>query len=127
MKPSRFSLMLLCAICFSTPAMADVFGLWRVQGSISGRPFVDDCHFVPAGAGFGGACIGAKDGNPKFVGKVNTLTQGTVAGNQVTWGFPVPYMFMSFQVTYRAVLTGNQMTGTISAGGRQGKFTASRE
>ena len=127
MKPCLHFFTLLAALLLASPAMADVLGAWRVQGQVSGNPFVLDCHFVPAGAGFGGTCTGAANGDPKFAGKVYTLKQGTETGSQVSFSYPSHYLFVSFQVTYQGTLTGDKMTGSVTAAGRQGNFTASRE
>ena len=127
MKPNLASLILLPALLLASPAMADVFGLWRVQGQVSGNPFVLDCRFVPAGAGLGGTCTGAANGDPKYAGKVYKLKQGAVSGSQVSWSYPSHYLFVSFQVSYLGTLAGDKMTGTVTAAGRQGNFTATRE
>ena len=135
MKTCLASLAVLAASLLAFPAMAlpaapaisNVFGLWRVQGQVSGNPFILDCHFVPAGPGIGGACTGAAKGDAKYAGKVYTLKQGAVSGSQVSWSYPSHYLFVSFQVAYRGTLAGNQITGTVTAAGRQGNFTASRE
>ncbi len=127
MKIYLSSLTLLSALLLASPAMADVFGLWRVQGKLAGVAFVLDCHFLPQGAGFGGTCVGSPDGDPKIVGKVFTLNQGAVTGNQVTWSYPTHYMFLDFQVIYKGTLDGGGLSGTATAAGRNGDFTARRE
>jgi hypothetical protein len=121
------SLALLSFLLPAAPACADVFGLWRVQGTLSGVAFVLDCHFIPQATGFGGTCTGAPNGDPKYAGKIYTLKQGFFTGTHVTWGYPSHYLFVSFEVSYLGTLAGDHITGTVTAAGRQGDFTASRE
>jgi len=127
MKAFLSSLTLLSALLLASPAMAGIFGLWRVQGKLSGVAFVLDCHFIPEDPGIGGTCTGAPNGDPKYAGKVYKLKQGAAEGNQVSWSYPSHFMFLDFQVVYKGTLGGGQMSGTVTAAGRKGDFTATRE
>jgi hypothetical protein len=110
-----------------TPAAADVSGLWHVAGSISGNAFALDCNFTQQGTALGGECTGAKDGNPKYVGKLYKLTKGAVDGAQVSWSYPAHYLFMSFNLNYAGLLSGDHIAGTVEASGRKGDFSATRQ
>ena len=114
------------------PAHADAaaLGHWRVAGSVSGHAFTLDCRFEPAGApggtSFGGGCTELAAGEMGHPGKAHALTKGTVAGDRLTWAYPVSVMFMKFDMTFEGTVAGPRMTGTASAAGRTGSFTATR-
>jgi hypothetical protein len=105
----------------AAPAASPALGDWHVTGDVSGHAFALDCHFAPAGAGFGGTC--AKAG----ADKVLRLNSGSVAGDKVTWSYPVTRMLMTFDMTFAGHLAGGRITGTASAAGRSGTFVATRK
>jgi hypothetical protein len=127
MKKTLPGLALCLACAAAAPAMADAGGAWHVTGEISGNKFALDCKFTAEGTVLGGECTGAPDGNPKYAGKVYQLSKGSVQGSQVSWSYPTSYMFMSFNVNYAGMLSGDHMAGTVEAAGRKGAFSATRE
>ena len=111
----------------SSPAMAEMAGLWHVTGEVSGRAFVVDCKFAPDGAQFGGVCVDALTGDAKVkAGKAHKLMQGSIVGHQVRWTYPISVMFMSVDLNFAGVQTGNRMTETMAVKGRNGTFAAIR-
>ncbi|MCJ2188692.1 hypothetical protein [Novosphingobium beihaiensis] len=117
------------AACLLTPAasMAQVSGPWRVSGDIDGKNFVLDCQFVPNGTQLGGVCTDVATGDSKKSKlKKHKLSSGSVKGSAVAWSYPVKVMFLSVDINFAGTLNGNRMTGTISAKGREGHFTASQ-
>jgi|SRR5579871_2956635 len=116
------------ALALSSPVLAaeSPLGRWHVAGSVSGHDFTLDCRFVPAGAGFGGTCTEVDPGNMGHPGKVRVLTRGTIADDRLTWAYPVSVMFMHFDMTFEGTLANSRITGTASASGRKGSFSAHR-
>ncbi|MFT3964418.1 MAG: hypothetical protein QM690_00865 [Sphingobium sp.] len=112
-----------------SPAFAGIGGGWHVTGEIAGRKFTADCRFDPQGtAQFGGECIALSTGEETVkAGKSYKLTQGSVSGNQVRWGYPTKVMFLSVDIQYAGTLSGDRINGTISAAGRKGTFAAVRK
>jgi hypothetical protein len=144
MKPLRSTLLALSALLLASPAMAQVAGAWRVTGKVAGRAFAVDCRFEPRGteqhgaeqhgpeqhgaAEFGGVCVDAETGEAgAHPGKAHTLSKGVITGRQVRWTYPANFLLAKFDVTYTGTLDGDRMTGVISAGGRDGQFTAARK
>jgi hypothetical protein len=121
MKHLRFALPLLTTLLVAGPAAAQVAGDWKVSGQINGKAFTADCRFTSAAAGFGGVCVDAANG------KKHVLSAGSIAGSQVQFRYPASYMMMTFDVVFTGTLKGAAMNGTVSAKGRQGVFTASRD
>jgi hypothetical protein len=100
-----------------SPALAQPIGAWRVNGAIAGRSFVLDCRFEEKG----GTCTDASRG-----GKTHPLTSLSVAGNQARWTFATRVVLMSITLAFDGRIEGNRMSGTMSAAGRHGTFTAAR-
>jgi hypothetical protein len=120
MRSFTYPLALLLCLLFASPAAAQLVGAWHVTGQIAGNAFTVDCQFTPDAAGFGGVCVDAANG------KWHVLSRGSVSGSQVQWSYPASYMMMGFSVTYTGTLSGGSMTGTVTAAGRKGNFTAAR-
>jgi hypothetical protein len=99
---------------------------WHVTGAVSGHAFVLDCRFTPSPKGFTGACTEAPGGEGQ-PGKVHPLATGTIAGDHVTWTYPVTAFLMHFAMTFDGTLAGNRLTGTAGAAGHSGSFTAVRQ
>jgi hypothetical protein len=114
--------LLLPLALLATPAHADpLTGNWRVAGNVSGNAFVVNCSF----SGNGGKCVETGEGKGK-AGKVHPLTHATLASGQASWTYPVSAMLMTFDMTFTGALTGDRITGTATAAGRKGQFTATR-
>ena len=110
-----------------TAGMAQVSGLWRVSGDIDGKAFVLDCQFVPQGRQLGGVCTDVATGDRKSkAGKKHKISAGSVEGTAVHWSYPVKVMLFSVDIDFTGTLSGQHMTGTIAAKGREGHFTAVR-
>jgi hypothetical protein len=101
----------------SSSAQAQAGGTWRVNGAIAGRTFVLDCRFAEKG----GTCTDASPG-----GKTHPLTSLSVAGSQARWTFATRVVLMSITLAFDGRIEGNRMSGTMSAAGRHGTFTAAR-
>jgi hypothetical protein len=129
MKLFVSALALLSVALPAFPAAAQVAGPWFVAGVISGTPFASDCRFEDHGGGaFGGVCIDSAVGNPRGKpGTVHELTMGEVKDGQVSWAYGASFMLAKFNVDFTGVLAGGRMTGTITAFGRKGGFTATRK
>lgn len=105
-----------------TPTQGD----WLVTGQIDGKPFSVDCNFRPQGSRLTGSCTDIGKDNRK-PGKVHLLSQGSINGNSVRWSYPVKVMMMSIDINFSGAITGERMSGTIEAKGRQGQFSATRK
>ncbi|MDE2302605.1 MAG: hypothetical protein KGK11_08610 [Sphingomonadales bacterium] len=102
-------------------------GPWHVTGDVAGHGFVLDCTFSQSGAQLAGACIeaGGSDSHVK-PGKVHKLSEGSVAGSAVRWAYPVSVMLLPIDIRFTGTASGDHMTGTVTAAGRKGSFTAVR-
>ncbi len=119
------SLVLVSMLLGAAPAAAQVAGNWHVNGKIDDKAFVLDCRFDPNDSGFGGVCIEVPGGNAgTHPGKQHVLTKGSVAGTQIGWSYPTSFMFMSFSVNFAGTLSGDSITGIVTASGHSGPFTA---
>lgn len=128
MKSVLPGLALMSATLLAWPAQAQVAGAWRVSGDIAGNAFVVDCRFEPHGADFGGVCVEAATGDAKVhAGRSHTLTKGQAADGQVSWTYPASFMLAKFDVSFTGTLAGDRMSGTVTATGRKGAFTAVRK
>jgi hypothetical protein len=97
------------------PAQAQTAGLWRVDGSVSGRTFKLDCQVQT-----GGTCVDNESG------KRYPLTAAAVAGDQVTWAFKTKVAFIGVTLVCAGRPAGSRMSGTMRVAGRTGNFTAVR-
>jgi hypothetical protein len=120
MKTSLSGLVLLPAILLSSPAAAQIAGSWQVSGKVGSNAFLTNCQFTPSGSGFGGSCVESK------TGKHRVLTKGSTSGALVQWSYPASFMMMNFDVDFAGTLNGNSITGTVTASGHEGTFTATR-
>ncbi|MDE2405225.1 MAG: hypothetical protein KGM17_11225 [Sphingomonadales bacterium] len=115
--PAALPITLLAA-----PAHAEALaGPWRVTGAILGHAFALDCRF----SGSGGTCTETGTAEGK-AGKVHALTSASQSGNRVTWSYPASAFLMKFDMTFTGTLAGDAITGTATAAGRKGTFTARR-
>ena len=127
-RPMLAAAAALAALSFASPALADIGGEWHVTGQLAGRNFVVDCRFDPKGGQLGGQCVSLSTGDDKVkAGKVYKLSKGAVNGNQVAWTYATSVLFMSVDIDYAGTMTGDRMSGTVSAAGRKGNFAAVRK
>ena len=119
---------LVLVLLAAAPAAAQVAGAWHVNGKIDDRVFALDCQFDPNDSGFGGVCIEAPAGSAgTHAGKQHILTKGNVSGNQIGWTYQASFMLMSFNVNFAGTMAGDSITGTVTASGHSGPFTATRK
>jgi hypothetical protein len=119
---------LVSALLLASPAAAQVAGNWHVNGKIDDNAFVLDCRFDATDSGFGGVCVEAPGGSSgTHPGKQHILTKGSVSGNQIGWSYPTSFIFMSFSVNFAGTLSDDGITGTVTASGHSGPFTAVRK
>lgn len=107
----------LVLLAVGSAGQAQVAGTWRVNGAISGRTFVLDCRFEERG----GTCTDASAG-----GKTHPLTSFSANGRQARWTFATRVVLMSVTLAFDGRIEGNRMSGTMTAAGRHGTFTAVR-
>lgn len=118
--------LLASALLLPTSAMAQATGTWRVTGDISGKAFTVDCQFTEKSGQLGGACTDISSGDKGKPGKTHVLTQGSVRGQDIDWTYSTKVMIMSVDIRFAGKLSGPRITGTVSAKGRQGIFSATR-
>ena len=111
------ALLLMSVLAIPASLEAEAANIWRVNGAISGRTFVLDCHLEQSS----GVCADATPG-----GKSHPLASLAAAGNQMSWSFKTRYLFMNISLSFNGRVTGDRMSGTMSAAGRSGTFTAVR-
>ena len=104
-------------LMLGSAVQADAPGAWRVNGAISGRTFTLDCRLIQGS----GLCTDASAG-----GKSQPLTSLSEAGNRVNWSFKTRVAFLSITLAFAGQVAGDRMSGTMSAAGRSGTFTAVR-
>jgi hypothetical protein len=121
-RPIMIALVGLSSALASVPASAQVPGSWHVTGDIDGKNFVLDCKFTPNGAQFGGICIGGEKGNAGA--KPYKLTRGVISGRQIQWTYQTHVVFMSVDINFVGTVANDRITGTTSAAGRTGTFSA---
>lgn len=129
MRPSIIaaSTFLASAVLLPTCASAQAAGKWRVTGEVSGKAFTVDCQFGAQGTRLGGACVDVSSDDGKIKpGKPHPLTQGMVDGQNISWSYPIKVMLMSVDIEFAGRLDGARMSGTVSAKGRKGTFSATR-
>ncbi len=121
------STFLASAVLLPTSADAQAAGKWRVTGEISGKAFAVDCQFGEKGGRLAGACIdvSSEEGKTK-PGKSHVLTRGMVQGQAISWTYSTKVMIMSVDIDFAGKLDGSHMSGTVSAKGREGTFSATR-
>lgn len=109
-------------------AMAQTAGKWHVTGDIDGKVFAVDCDFEARGSGLGGQCVDLSTGDAKAKpGKVHRLTRGSVQGREVKWTYQTKVLMMSVDIDFAGTVQEERMSGTITAKGRQGRFSAVRK
>jgi hypothetical protein len=115
----RVSLQLAAVVPLLSGAalQAESPGTWRVNGAISGRTFTLDCR-LDQGAG---QCTDASPG-----GKSQPLTSLSASGNRMNWSFKTRVAFLSVTLAFAGQVAGDRMSGTMTAAGRSGTFTAAR-
>jgi hypothetical protein len=98
-----------------------------VSGKLASFAFTLNCEFKPDGARLGGVCVDASTNDPKVAsGKSHPLTAGSVDGDKVSWTYQSSFLLTKFDVTFKGVQTGDRISGTLTAQGHDGAFTASR-
>jgi hypothetical protein len=127
----KFSLVLVAlsiGLSLNVPASAEgAGGRWAVAGTVDGKNFTLDCRFQQSGQTLSGACVDGPTGDAKVEGgRSHDLLEGGTTGNGVNWTYQSSYMFIKFDVKYSGVRDGDRMSGTISAAGKTGTFTANR-
>ena len=121
----KIALLAIALAALVVPASAEVSGPWRVTGKVSGFAFTLDCDFKISGDRLGGVCTDTSTSDARVkAGKSHALTAGSVHGDAVTWTYQSSFLFSKFDVTYKGILTGARITGSIDAQGRSGTFTA---
>jgi hypothetical protein len=113
----------------SPVAAADggVAGSWHVDGKVASFAFTLNCDFRTDGARLGGVCVDASTSDPNLkTGKSHPLTAGSVDGDTVGWTYQSSFLLTKFDVTFRGVRAGDRMSGSITAQGHDGAFTATR-
>jgi hypothetical protein len=127
MKSTLISFAVLASTLIASSANADVSGPWRVSGKLASFAFTLNCDFKPDGAALGGVCVDASTNDPKVAsGKSHPLTAGNVDGDKVSWTYQSSFLLTKFNVTFKGVQSGDRMSGTMTAQGHDGAFTASR-
>jgi hypothetical protein len=128
----RFSIItastfLASAFLLPTSVSAQAAGKWRVTGEISGKAFTVDCQFGEQSGRLAGTCIDVSsgEGNAK-PGKSHVLTKGMVQGQTISWTYPTKVMIMSVDIDFAGKINDSHMSGTVSAKGREGTFSAVR-
>ncbi|MEO8927762.1 MAG: hypothetical protein ABI306_11430 [Caulobacteraceae bacterium] len=128
MKYALLPLMAVAMAGVASAASAEVSGRWRVAGKVSSFAFTLTCDFRRDGDRLGGVCVDASTNNPKVnAGKSHVLTAGSITGDKISWTYRSSFLFSKFDVTFKGIQTGNRMSGTISAQGHDGTFTAARQ
>jgi len=128
MKSALLSLMIASTVAAAAPASAEVSGPWHVIGKVSAFAFTLNCDFKPDGERLGGVCVDASTNDPKInAGRSHVLTAGSVKGDAVTWTYSSSFLFSKFDVTFKGVQAGDKMSGSITAQGHDGTFTAEKE
>jgi len=113
----RSTLIALALLTCAASVQADSGNTWRVNGAISGRTFVLDCKLVQGT----GSCVDAAPG-----GKAKPLTSLSTSGDRAIWSFQTRHLFINITLAFNGRITGDHMSGTMSAAGRSGTFTAVR-
>jgi hypothetical protein len=128
MKYALLSLVIASTVAAAAPASAEVSGRWHVTGKVSAFAFTLNCDFKPDGERLGGVCVDASTNDPKVnTGKSHVLTAGSVKADAVTWTYQSSFLFSKFDVTFKGTQAGDKMTGSITAQGHDGTFTARKE
>jgi hypothetical protein len=128
MKSSPALAALLMSLCLASPAQAeDAAGRWAVAGTVDGKNFTLDCRFDQAEHNLTGACVDGPTGDARVEGgRSHALLEGQVAGSSVSWTYQSSYLLFKFDVKYAGTRDGDHMSGSISAAGKTGTFTANR-
>ena len=128
MKSVIMPLAVASLLLMAQPAAAtEVAGAWRVTGKVAAFAFTLNCRFTTAGGRIAGVCVDASTSDARApAGQSHVLTAGTVDGDAVSWTYRSSFLLSKFDVTYRGRLTGDRISGSIKAAGRDGVFTAVR-
>jgi hypothetical protein len=113
----RTTLIAIALLTFSAASQAESGNSWRVNGAISGRTFVLDCRLEQGT----GACTDVSAG-----AKAKPLASLSTAGDRTSWSIRTRHLFMSITLAFNGRVSGDRMSGTMSAAGRSGTFTAVR-
>lgn len=116
-----------CSAAGQAAERSPVPGAWHVTGDVAGRSFALDCRFNPAAGGFGGDCTELASSDARGTpGKVHRLNKGSQSGAQISWSYPVTIIFMRLDIGFAGKVEGDRISGTTSAAGRKGSFSAIR-
>jgi hypothetical protein len=113
----RSTLIALALLPCAASVQADSGNTWRVNGAIGGRTLVLDCNLVQSS----GSCVDAAPGS-----KAKRLTSLSTSGDRASWSFQTRHLFMNITLSFNGRIAGDRMSGTMSAAGRSGTFTAER-
>ena len=91
--------------------------MWRVNGAISGRIFTLNCVLEEST----GVCTDASPG-----GHSHPLASLSGSGNRLAWSFKTRVAFLTVTLAFAGLVAGEHMSGTMTAAGRSGTFTAVR-
>ena len=112
---------------FPAGALAQAAGKWHVTGEIDGKAFAVDCDFQTHGNSLDGQCVDISTGDAKAKpGKVHRLTEGSVQGREVKWTYQTKVLMMAIDIDFAGAVQEERMSGSITAKGRKGKFSAVR-
>jgi hypothetical protein len=122
--------LLICAmlLALASPAAArqapveGASGLWAIDGNIEGHAFKLYCHLQQDGVLVSGVC---RDDTP--TGKAHRLASGTLVGDAVSFTFKRNYLLLKLTAGFKGTLSGSTITGTATAAGYSGPFTAVRQ
>jgi hypothetical protein len=129
-KPCGAAILILPLLAAAAPAAAEgtASGHWLVAGHAAGKDFTVDCRFQQDGAGLSGACVDGETHDARVKGgRSHAVTKSHVSGDHVDWTYRSSFGLLPFDVNYTGVRTGDHMTGTVSAPGADGPFTADRK
>lgn len=111
---------LLLLVALAAPALADVSGIWEIEGDVVGNPVNATCDIKSADNKLKGSC--------KIEGAGDSDLTGALDGDAVTWQFDVE----ANGTAYRLVFTGKMesetaIKGSISVADVEGSFTARKQ
>jgi hypothetical protein len=114
------TLSVLLVLCAFPLAAADISGVWKVEGNISGTDVSPVCTFKQADNKLSGAC--------KLPQAGDAVVTGQLDGNKVTWQYEVDYQDVHYVLVYSGVLDSDtSMKGGFAVGGGESTFIAKKQ